>query len=187
MFKCNVCNKNFVDYFQFIGHLNIKGHNEKVFEYLQNDNLPIDIIHDQDRLSIIELKLDKLLAQPKNIKPVNIITPIISNDADLEEKEYFIAKCFINTGYYPFDLKNKMYKIELPDNTIYDYNGYYFTKFYHNIYLTIKDRIPEHLSDYYKKALILFDINSEIQKNIMVAYYSLIVPNDYTPWESGNS
>lgn len=174
MFKCNVCNKNFIDYFQFLGHLNLKGHNERVLEYLQNNNLPIDIVHNEDRLSIIESKLDKLLVQPKETKPVNLVTPIIEN-YDLEEKEYFIARCFIHTGYQPFDLKNKMYKIELGDNTIYDYNGYYFTKFYHDIYLTIKDNIPEHLSDFYKKALILFDINSEIQKKIMNAYNSLVI------------
>lgn len=172
MFKCNVCNKNFVDYFQFLGHLNLKGHNERVLEYLQNENLPIDVIHNKDRLSIIESKLDKLLEEPKKIKPLNFATPVIS-DSDLEEKEYFIAKCFIHTGYQHFDLKNKMYKLELNDNTIYDYNGYYFTRFYHDIYLSIKDKIPEHLSDYYKKTLILFDINSEYQNNIMNAYYQL--------------
>lgn len=186
MYVCNICNKKFVDYFQFLGHLNLKGHNEKAIEYLQNNNNPIDVIHELDRLSVIESKLDKLLTQPKNIKPVNIITPIIS-DADLEEKEYFIAKCFIHTGYQTFDLKNKMYKLELDSNTIYDYNGYYFTKFYHDIYLSIKDRIPEHLSEYYKKALILFDINSDIQKNIMVAYCSLIISNDNTTGESWDS
>lgn len=173
MFKCNVCNKNFIDYFQFLGHLNLKGHNERVLEYLQNNNLPIDIVHNQDRLSIIESKLDKLLEEPKKNKSVNLATPIIS-DADLEEKEYFIAKCFIHTGYQPFDLKNKMYKLELSDLSIYDYNGYYFTKFYHDIYIAIKDKIPDYLSEYYKKALILFDINSEYQNSIMVAYYQLI-------------
>jgi hypothetical protein len=173
MFKCNVCNKNFIDYFQFLGHLNLKGHNERVLEYLQNNNLPIDIVHDKDRLSIIESKLDKLLEEPRKNKSVNLATPIIS-DSDLEEKEYFIAKCFIHTGYQPFDLKNKMYKLELNDNTIYDYNGYYFTKFYHDIYIAIKDKIPDYLSEYYKKSLILFNINSEYQNSIMVAYYQLI-------------
>jgi hypothetical protein len=172
MFKCNICNKNFIDYFQFLGHLNLKGHNERVLEYLQNNNLPIDIVHNQDRLSIIESKLDKLLEEPKKNKSVNLVTPIIS-DADLEEKEYFIAKCFVHTGYQSFDLKNKMYKLELSENIIYDYNGYYFTKFYHDIYIAIKDKIPDYLSEYYKKALILFDINSEYQNSIMVAYYQL--------------
>lgn len=170
---CNVCNKKFADYFQFLGHLNLKGHNERVIDYLQNNNNPIDVIYEQDRLSIIEAKLDNLLNTPKIKNIQNSISYVIP-DIDFEEKEYFIAKCFKDTGYKPFDLKNKMYKIELNEKEIYDYNGYYFTKSYHNIYLSIKDNLPEHLLEYYKKALILFDINSDYQNSIMKAYQEII-------------
>lgn len=179
-YTCNVCNKKFYDYFQFLGHLNLKGHNEQVLEYIQNNQLPIDVVHDLDRLSNIEKKIEQLLNPIKKqaSNPISIV-PIIP-DNSLEEKEYFIAKCFLHTGYKPFDLKNKMYILQSSDTTIYDYNGYLFTKFYNDIYLSIKDNLPEHLTDFYKNAL-LFDKH---QEKIMTAYNSLIISDNNTTWES---
>lgn len=162
-YVCNACNgRKFIDYFQFVFHLNAKGHHEKSLTYLQNNNnSPIDILTKNDNpISRIEEKLNKLI---KNPEIINIEEEVLSEDIltfypDLSSfnpvgKHREIARVLKNKFYKLENIERKIYKYRIGKNIIYDYNGYYLTRFYKDII----EVIPEEYKREYVKILLVND------------------------------